>query len=1238
MTQANPAIHEISESADPPVSEHTATAQVVLVLGMHRSGTSALARVLNLLGVELGSDLLPAAADNEMGFWEHRQVQFIHDRIYEDLERDWTNVSRLPPNWWIRPEIHARREQLKQVLQRDFGRQNLWGIKDPRLCAMLPLWRPLLEEIHCQPKCVLIFRNPLEVVKSLEKRDKISAARTYLLWLRSVIEAEQQSRHLPRALTTFERILADWKTEVARLGKSLRIDWPTSVDQISKAVGEFIQPSSRHHQVQDDEFLLDDAVPEQVRRMYAAVLSAAASGHIDDLSATVDQIDKELEESQPLLTQFVKDLEAEARSIVIDRNKDAIRLGGEIARISHAMAEQARVATTEVAARDAALLQSGNDQTALREHIGALAKDQNALREHIGALSAEKNQLLQHAAESAKLLRQKADACSALAVELEQARAAATELSEKIAAQRDSIAQKNILLDQTRAEQIDTNKQLAKANNELRQLRIEVTQAYRTRDTLGPFLRKFWKSGLWLSAKPAWLLARALGKLDKGMDDLVPLTLIHRAPDGTWQGSELPHFLIPTAPLTGWVRVRAKIKSAVATRAALYFDTGGAFHQREHFELAAVAGDTEIDRMVALKSPTYLIRFDPLQAAGEFALQSFSLQPMSSFYFNSQAILRNIKKLITGRGSHRPSPWIALKLLFSGDFSKFHSQLVTNVESSTAVSEYDLWRRRHVIDDAARQRMRDTLAQWKNPPKISVLMPVYNVPEIYLRKSIDSVVNQIYPNWELCIADDASPKGHIKKVLKEYAAKDSRIKVVYQEKNGGISTASNAALQLVTGEFVALLDHDDEIAEHALFKVAEAIVADPTLDMIYSDEDKMTPAGKHHDPFFKPDWSPEYFLACMYTCHLGVYRTELIKKVGGWRKEFDSAQDYDLVLRLTGSGAKVHHIPDVLYHWRTIPTSTAANKGAKPEAHQRAQRALEEYLKLVNRPGTVEEGPSDGFHRIRFAIKDNPLVSIVIPSACREIELRGKKTWFVLECVASIRRMSSYKNIEIIVLDNDDMSEPLANALAPYEIRKIAYTEPFNLARKMNLGGFSARGEQLILLNDDIEVITPDWIEAMLEFSQWPEIGAVGAQLLFPNDTQQHNGVNVLEGNPGHPFYQFPGDHPGYYNSSLVHRNWSAVTGACLMTRKDVYESVGGFSEEFPLNYNDVDYCLKVNQAGKRVVYTPYAKLYHHESVSKAGTDVGELEAFKKRWADRFPRDPHYNPNLTMQTCDFRIG
>jgi GT2 family glycosyltransferase len=784
----------------------------------------------------------------------------------------------------------------------------------------------------------------------------------------------------------------------------------------------------------------------------------------------------------------------------------------------------------------------------------------------------------------------------------------------------------------------NAQKDWAALSNQADQLRRELAMTYRTRDALGESLQKLFTSRVWTWGPVGFLLARAAGLLKITGERLIPLGDLHRGDNGTWSGIGPAQFLVPIVPMKGWARLRVTLHASVSSRACLYFDTGHAFHQKEHLELGPVAGDTVIDRMVALRKTAYLLRFDPIQHSGQFELKSFSLEPMSRLWFNSSAVLGNLIKTITGRGAHRPSILVGLKLLFTGQIKKFHSQLVCNVESTTAVSEYELWRKRHEITDADRLRMRQVIAGWETPPLISVILPVYNVPEVYLRACIDSVIHQIYQNWELCIADDASPKPHVKKVLAEYAARDPRIKVVYLPTNSNISAASNAALKLATGEHVALLDHDDELSEQALFAMAEALVNDPQLDMIYSDEDKLSPAGKHVDPFFKPDWSPEYFMACMYTCHLGVYRTELIRSLGGWRSEFDGAQDYDLVLRIISQTTKILHIPDILYHWRVLPTSTASHSSAKPEAYGRAGKALESHLARLGRKGRVEDGPSIGFHRVRYEIQGNPLVSIVIPSACKRVQLRGRETWFVLECVSSIRKRSSYTNLEIIVLDNDDISDELLAELRPYDIRLIPFKEPFNLARKMNLGAFSAKGEQLIILNDDIEVISKDWIQSMLEFSQWPEIGAVGAQLLFPDGTQQHNGVTVLEGNPGHPFYQFPGEHQGYFLSSQVHRNWSAVTGACMMTRADVFKSVGGFSEKFPVNYNDVDYCLKVLKAGHRVVHMPYAKLYHHESVSVKRTGEHELTAFKDEWLKALPRDPYYNPNLSMNACDFRIG
>jgi O-antigen biosynthesis protein len=399
--------------------------------------------------------------------------------------------------------------------------------------------------------------------------------------------------------------------------------------------------------------------------------------------------------------------------------------------------------------------------------------------------------------------------------------------------------------------------------------------------------------------------------------------------------------------------------------------------------------------------------------------------------------------------------------------------------------------------------------------------------------------------------------------------------------------------------------------------------------------------NRHIEPFFKPDWSPELFLACMYTCHLGAYRTGLVREVGGFRSEFDTAQDYDLVLRLIERTPRIRHIPEVLYHWRKLPTSAASSVTAKPQAPNAGRRALQEHLQRTGSAGsagTVEPGHLPGLHRVRHAITGQPRVSIIIPSACKPITDRGQTTFHILRCVESIRRKSTYANYEVLLLHRqDELTSALVPELDRLGVARLAYDMPFNWSAVMNLGAASAGGDHLLFLNDDMEVITSDWIESLLEFSQQPAVGAVGAKLLFPSGALQHTGVIVAAATPRHAFYRFPGPHPGYFSSNLMHRNCSAVTGACLMTRADVFQEIGGFDEDLALNYNDIDYCLKVQAGGRRVVWTPHAQLWHFEGCTKPGTFEHELNAFRERWQARWPVDPYYNPNLSRHFQDYRI-
>ncbi len=609
-----------------------------------------------------------------------------------------------------------------------------------------------------------------------------------------------------------------------------------------------------------------------------------------------------------------------------------------------------------------------------------------------------------------------------------------------------------------------------------------------------------------------------------------------------------------------------------------------------------------------------------------------------------RALARNVAALTGLTGARRPSIAIGLRLLASGHWSAFIRQLRINASGAAASAgvtearDYDRWIAARALTDERRSELRTRAAALADAPTISVIMPVYNTPEPFLREAIGSVMAQLYPRWELCIADDASPAPHVQAVLQEYAARDPRVKVTRCARNGGISAASNAALALASGPYVALLDHDDVMAEHALLAVAERLTADPSLDMLYSDEDKLDETGRRCDPFFKPQWSPEYFLACMYTCHLGVYRRSLIERVGGFRSEFDGAQDYDLVLRVVEQTSKIAHLPDVLYHWRVHPGSTASGSHAKPTAHLAARRAIEAHLARTNRAGSVEQGPADGYHRVRYAIAGKPRVSVIIPSACRPVSVEGVMTYWAARAVESIRARSTWDNIEIILVNPGDIPADLARTLDAHGVRRVTYAKPFNFSQANNAGAAAATGEHFVLLNDDTQIESPDWIEQLLMFSQQGEIGAVGAKLLFPTGRLQHCGVIVNGGNPGHAYYELPCDWPGYFNSALVHRNYSAVTAACMMTRAELYRSMGGLDESFHMNYNDIDYCLRLRRAGFRIVWTPHCVVRHHESVSKSGVDPREIAAFHKRWRDEMKTDPAYNPNFRPDACDYQLA
>jgi O-antigen biosynthesis protein len=522
-------------------------------------------------------------------------------------------------------------------------------------------------------------------------------------------------------------------------------------------------------------------------------------------------------------------------------------------------------------------------------------------------------------------------------------------------------------------------------------------------------------------------------------------------------------------------------------------------------------------------------------------------------------------------------------------------------------------------------------------PKISLLTPVYNVAAPYLQACVDSVLAQGYQNWELCLADDASSADHIRPMLEGFCRLDPRIRAVFLEENRGIAGATNAAAALATGEYLAFLDNDDELTRDALAEVVRTLNRE-RADIVYSDECLVDAEGNYLDSHHKPDFSPDLLLCHNYITHLLVLRKTLWERIGGVGQEFDGAQDYDLILKATEQTERIAHIPRILYRWRTIATSTSYAPGAKSYAEEAGRRALAAAMR--RRQGEAEVLPANlpFYYRVRRKLRHTPLVSILIPFK--------DHPEFLATCISSICSKSSYQNYEIIGISNNSQ-EPrtfaLMRQLAAEEsrLRFVEHNIPFNYSAINNFAVGQSRGEQLVLLNNDIEIISPDWLEAMLEHSQRPEVAVVGAKLYYPDDTVQHAGVIIgIGGFAGHSHRLVDRHSPGYFNRLCCIQNVSAVTGALCMVKRSLYEMVGGLDEEhFGVALNDVDFCLKLMARGYRNIFTPYAEAYHHESVSRGYEDTRqkknrfqrEVLFFQEKWRQLLDRgDPFYNPNLTL--------
>jgi len=802
-----------------------------------------------------------------------------------------------------------------------------------------------------------------------------------------------------------------------------------------------------------------------------------------------------------------------------------------------------------------------------------------------------------------------------------------------------------------------SNQQLHTAQRERKELEQLLQRAGNCNDELKQTILLMKGSKAWKLAGPMRGLAGILRTIrnpllaEKELE-IYPAAALERVSSGIYRVTgDDPQFLAPVRFRKGLYLFRWSGAASRRVLLRIFPDFGQGHLEIDSQSLGYLSSEYEShERFVQMKRNADNLRLDPGETGkNNICIGNFKYVRMGMFSAVRVGLALISKK--TGRKKYRLAIHFAKLCLtgrkheamshFAGAFKDFGEGRLTGNDEAA----YQQYIRECEPDEAQLAEQIQKAKSFAMRPVISIIVPVFNTDRQMLVDMIESVCDQTYENWELCLADGHSQKEYIPGILQAYSTKDTRIRSVLLEENFGIAGNTNAALAMATGEYIALLDHDDLLPKWALYSVVKAINDNKNPDILYSDEDKITFDGKKRFfPHFKPEWSPDLLRSYNYITHLFVAKRDLVARAGNFLPGYDGSQDHDLILRTTELAERVVHIPEILYHWRSHSESTAQNQGNKSYTLEAGVRAISDHIKRVGYEGETSFNQKYGFYRVEYKLTAEPLVSIIIPNYEHVNDLR--------RCLDSIFSLTKYSNFEIIVVENNSTSKEIfayyQQIQKKHGVQVIRWQGEFNYSAINNFAVRTAKGEFLLFLNNDTEVIAPDWIEQMLQYAQRKDVGAVGAKLYYADDTIQHGGVVLgFQGLAGHAFSRVSREDPGYMGRAIVVQNVSAVTAACMMMNKAFFESLGGFDESMKVAFNDVDLCMRIRQAGKWIIYNPYAELYHHESVSRGSEDtsekkarfVSEIEYFHAKWKDQLEAgDPFYNPHLDLEQTPYRIS
>lgn len=1418
----------------------TSKVSVIVVLGMHRSGTSAVARSLQVMGVDLGDKLQAQDSANAKGYWEDRDIIDLNVRMLRSLGMDWHTLAPVREHHVNQLEEQGYLQEALELLRQKLKDRPLFGFKDPRVTKLLPAWRKVFVYGGLDVRYVLAVRHPESVVRSLMRRDGFSPEKCNLLWLGHVLESLGPcGEGLLSLIVDYDRLIAAPEGELRRMSGALGL--PLDETQLRAYVEVFIDGAMRHAINDAGDLEAGPTRPPLVKDVYATLLSIAADEVADHAAVLVERLagwrsafaqvlpalivaddlwaqhgskvlevralvadlaalrkeldDKSLqvENLSQAVSEYVMSIQ-ELQKAGLARDRQVVGLGQAIAEREHRVkelvehvdhlqaalagtapvlqqhvAEAAQLAqasremrnhieelTRELEKRDGHLISFERTLSTLRDDVVVLndrllEKDRTIAELNVKSraldlqVQALQSQLLSANSESVAIRRdlasreeqlvvlrrdsaqQAADASARLAdleakVEdstlLAQSRLAqVTALSQRLHDREATVGNLSRAVSEYAGVMASMNQHRVVQDKEIQRLRTDLAMRSKELEDQDLVHRALLAELRQLQGSP-WVRMGALLHRRVAVDQGVQggrgkVGLPHRSAEAGHA-----HSAATAAPnIDALLQVQGSRFIEVLYRTLLRRppDAEGLLHYHRllargvaRLQLVAdvamspEAGRQTQQRLPGLDDVLYLRRIARIPLLGSKLLPPDFFEP-SSHPRAVSALPLDIDGLIgladdevflTAAYRHllRRSPdasgidFYLRRLHGGGSRIRVLGELVASREAAAIGGNPLLWRaqilRRRMLEapliarwlpdtgspsvvplvvpvaaadsggtglngeSRAREQPTDVRSWWSiaakprttsesQGPLLSIVMPVYRTPLDLLRVTIASVLAQEHTHWELCICNDGSGIAELDTFLRELCIVDSRVKYVALSRNVGISGASNEALGLASGEYIALLDHDDELTVDALAAVVAVLTTDSRIDAVYTDQDKTDSRGLVVDTFFKPDWSPDYFRRVMYVGHLLVVRTSLARRVGGFDSRFDRVQDYEFMLRISEHATKIVHVPRVLYHWRAIEGSIAATADAKGGIEALQCLAVQEHLARVGLKGKVERHGFYAHRTVVWPVEDRSgiKVSIIIPSKDHPEHI-GR-------CLASIFGKSTHRNLEVIVVDNGTTNPEAVDIMQRFPVTVVPFHERFNYSRANNLGAARATGDVLVLLNNDTEVVTDNWIELLLDALLQSDVGIVGPMLLYPNGSVQHAGI-VLgpRGTADHVMRGFPGESDGYAGSLSCVREVSGITGACLVVRRSDYGSIGGLSELYATHYQDVDFCLAVRRRGHRILHVPQAKLIHHESASR-GSDYDMLDRLllQDTWRSEIRTgDPYFNRAFSLERLDYSLA